>query len=46
MSVTLDESTSMMQHLLSWKEHFRYVNFGNVMEHFYDSTGMTILILS
>ena len=21
-------------------------NFGNVMEHFYDSTGMTILILS
>ena len=26
--------------------HFRDDNFGNVMEHFYDSTGMTILILS
>ena len=26
--------------------HFRNDNFGNVMEHFYDSTGMTILILS
>ena len=28
------------------KIHFRDDNFGNVMEHFYDSTGMTILILS
>ena len=26
--------------------HFCDDNFGNVMEHFYDSTGMTILILS
>ena len=26
--------------------HFRDDNFGNVMEHFYDSTGMTIFILS
>ena len=26
--------------------HFRDDNFGNVMEHFYDNTGMTILILS
>ena len=26
--------------------HFRYDNFGNVIEHFYDSTCMTILILS
>ena len=26
--------------------HFRDDNFGNVMEHFYDSTGVTILILS
>ena len=26
--------------------HFRDDNFGNVVEHFYDSTGMTILILS
>ena len=28
------------------KIQFRDDNFGNVMEHFYDSTGMTILILS
>ena len=28
------------------KIHFHDDNFDNVMEHFYDSTGMTILILS
>ena len=28
------------------KIHFRDDNFGNVMVHFYDSIGMTILILS
>ena len=45
-SVTLDESTSVMRDLSSWSGHFRDDNFGNVMEHLNDSTGMTILILS
>ena len=44
-SVTLDESTSMTRDLSSWK-WFRDDNFGNVTEHFYDITGITILILS
>ena len=46
MSVTLDESTSMAAIYHQESGHFRDDNFGNVMEHFYDSTGMTILILS
>ena len=45
-SVTLDESTSVTRDLCHGSGHFRDDNFGNVMEHFYDSTGMTILILS
>ena len=45
-SVTLDESTSVTRDLSSWKWTLRDDNFGNVMEHFYDSIGMTILILS
>ena len=45
-SVTLDESTSLTRDLSSWKWTLRDDNFGNVMEHFYDSTCMTILILS
>ena len=38
--------TSRTQRVHYKKIHFRDDNFGNVMEHFYDSTGMTILILS
>ena len=45
-SVTLDKSTSMTRDLSHGSGHFRDDNFGNVMEHFYDITGMTILILS
>ena len=46
MSVTLDESTSMSVIYHHGSGYFRDDNFGNVMEHFYDSMGMTILILS
>ena len=46
MLVTLDESTSVRAIYHHGSGHFRDDNFGNVMEHFYDSTGMTILILS
>ena len=46
MSVTLFESTSVTRDLRHGSGHFRDDNFGNVMEYFYDSTGMTILILS
>ena len=45
-SVTLDESTSVTVIYRHGSGHFHDDNFGNVMEHFYDSTGMTILILS
>ena len=46
MSVTLDETTSMTRDYRHRSGHFRDDNFGNVMEHFYDSIGMTIFILS
>ena len=45
MSVTLDESTSVTRVYRHGSGHFRDDNFGNVMEHFYDSTCMTIFIL-
>ena len=41
---TIGPSWALMEHYK--KTHFRDDNFGNVMEHFYDSTCMTILILS
>ena len=46
MSVILDESTSVTAIYRHGSGDFRDDNFGNVMEHFYDNTSMTVLILS